>query len=121
MTDLQPTVPSRFARTFRALVVVLVATAYLLSGLLHNACDLDFARSGGDVQIASVSHDGASHDDGGALAGHHCHSCFSVSVPASPVPAPVATTLSATLLSHATAVLIDRDYGLDPPPPKTLT
>ncbi|MCP9628359.1 hypothetical protein NML43_14790 [Rhodopseudomonas palustris] len=117
----QPTFHFSFLRRFRALAVVCVAAAYLLSGLLHNACDLDFARTGGDTQIASVAHDGASHDDGGTLAGHHCHGCFSVSVPASPVPSPVATTLAATLLSHATAALIDRTYGLDPPPPKTLT
>ncbi|KPF89983.1 hypothetical protein IP86_26745 [Rhodopseudomonas sp. AAP120] len=117
----QPTSHFRLLRRFRALAVVCMAAAYLLSGLLHNSCDLDFARTGGDVQIASIAHDGASHDDGGALAGHHCHSCFSVSVPASPAPAPVATTLAATLLSHATAALIDRAHGLDPPPPKTLT
>lgn len=98
-----------------------VATAYLLSGVLHNLCDLDFARVGGDAQIVSVAHDGAQHDDGGALAGHHCHSCFSVSIPAAPVPAPVAMTSNEIMLGHAATALLGRDRGLDPPPPKTLT
>ncbi len=98
-----------------------MAAAYLLSGLLHNACDFDFARIGGHVQIASAAYDGEQHDDGGALAGHHCHSCFSVSVPAAPVPAPIAMTSNDILLGHAASALLGRDRGLDPPPPKTLT
>ncbi|MCG6206974.1 hypothetical protein LPW26_20210 [Rhodopseudomonas sp. HC1] len=100
-----------------------MAATYLLSGLIHGGCDFDFATMGGGSQVAmmSASADGGQHSDGDTLAGHHCHSCFSVSVPASPVPVLVATTLNATLLGHATATLIDRAYGLDPPPPKPLT
>ncbi|MFC0240742.1 hypothetical protein [Rhodopseudomonas telluris] len=121
MTELQPTSRLRVPRTLRALAVVCVAAAYLLSGLLHNLCDVDFTRMGGDAQIVSVAHDGAQHHDGGALAGHHCHGCFSVSVPAAPVPAPLEITSNDVALGYAATTLLGRAHGLDPPPPKTLT
>ncbi|MGV7217969.1 hypothetical protein [Bradyrhizobium sp. UFLA05-112] len=67
-------------RDLRGLLAVLVATIYLLSGLLHGAHDLDVTNPTGKAEIALALDGAAGHTDHKAFAGHHCHGCFSVTV-----------------------------------------
>jgi hypothetical protein len=69
--------------------------------------------------IVSINKDG-SQSEKGTAAEHHCHGCFSVSLPAP-------GTVDA-ILTRVTDALVLRDVqrsglppGIDPPPPKFLT
>ena len=90
----------------------------LLAGALHGLYDLDVASPSGTT-IASTNKDGAPSEKGIA-ADHHCHGCFSVSMPA-PMTA-------AADLKPARDIVIPLEIqrrglapGIDPPPPKFLT
>ncbi|WGD56632.1 hypothetical protein QA641_21700 [Bradyrhizobium sp. CB1650] len=108
-------------RDWRGLLAVLIAITYLLAGALHGAHDIDVTSPSGGPEIASILDDGfAGHGDHKALAGHHCHGCFSVAVvqPAQPdavaeLPGEPPLPLQAALAGIAP--------DTDSPPPKHLT
>jgi hypothetical protein len=115
--------PSSFwnLRNWRGLVAVLVATMYLLSGVLHGAHDIDVTSPSGGSEIASILDDGSSgHDDHKAPGGHHCHGCFSVAV-AQPLLAGAAADIVAAPISQREPALIGIAPDTDSPPPKHLT
>ena len=111
----------RGLRNWRGLVAVLVATMYLLSGVLHGAHDIDVTSPSGGSEIASILDNGLTgHDDHKAPGGHHCHGCFSVAVAQPLQSAAVAELMAATLVPHQpvlTGIAPDTDF----PPPKHLT
>lgn len=108
-------------RNWRGLVAVLVAVMYLLSGALHGAHDIDVTSPSGGSEIASMLDDGStSHDDHKALAGHHCHGCFSVAV-AQPVPSGAAAEIIAAPVPQRQPALAGIVPDTDSPPPKYLT
>ncbi|MBR0715725.1 hypothetical protein [Bradyrhizobium liaoningense] len=107
-------------RNWRGLLAVLVATLYLLSGTLHGIYDVDVSASSGQSDIVTVLGAASGHADHKAIAGHHCHGCFSVAVaqavlpvtPAEPVTQPASPRLPALA-----GIVPDTDS----PPPKHLT
>jgi hypothetical protein len=107
-------------RNSRGLLAVLVAAIYLLSGALHGAHDLDLTNQSGTSQIASVLDGGAAgHGDHKALAGHHCHGCFSVTV-AQPVQSEATIGRVAAPTSLHQPALVGAAPDTDSPPPKHL-
>ena len=106
-------------RRVRGALALFVLTMYLVGGVLHGLCDLDVTNASGRVAISLVDR-GVGHSEKGVVADHHCHGCFSVSVPAPVIGAmevmPVVKILT----------LFDTDRrgvqpGIEPPPPKFLT
>jgi hypothetical protein len=104
-------------RPGRALAA-LVLSIYFLAGVLHGLHGVDVASPAGEM-IVSINQDGDSSEKGIA-AEHHCHGCFSVSIPA--------PLIAAAGAKPAQEVVIPRDIqrrgralGIDPPPPKLLT
>lgn len=109
------------SRNWRGLVAVVVATMYLLAGALHGAHDIDVTSPSGGSEIASILDDGlAGHSDHKALAGHHCHGCFSVAVVQPAQPDAVAELSAEPPLPHQ-AALAGIAPDTDSPPPKHLT
>lgn len=110
---------NRLAPSLRGVLVLFVIAGYLLSGILHVVHDLDLAKAAAQYEVGAVSasSDASKHTESGAAAGHHCHGCFSVSVPWPPV-AEVAAVLPQDVLGHPEAFLVGTVRGLDPPPPK---
>ena len=102
-------------RHVRGLLAVLVATIYLLSGLLHGAHDLDVINPSGKAEIASVLDGG--HTDHKAFAGHHCHGCFSVTV-AQPAQAETLNALVAAPQPLRQPAIAGVVPDTDSPPPK---
>ena len=108
-------------RNWRGLVAVLVATMYLLSGVLHGAHDIDVTSPSGGSEIASLLDNGFDgHGDHKALGGHHCHGCFSVAV-AQPAQSEIAADIVAAPIPQALPALIGIAPDTDSPPPKPLT
>lgn len=106
-------------RRVRGVLVLFVLTMYLLGGVLHGLCDLDVTNASGGVAVSSIDK-GVGHSEKGVVADHHCHGCFSASVPA---PVIGATEVMPTV---KIVTFFDTDRGgvppgLDPPPPKFLT
>ncbi|CAN5198782.1 hypothetical protein BH10PSE11_BH10PSE11_38600 [soil metagenome] len=114
--------PSLFRRLRapRGIAIVLMMAVYLLASALHSACDLDVTNPTGNDIVTLAT---AKNVDGvgkGLAIEHHCHGCFSVSLPA--------TALSAVAIEHKSirpvqprslgAGLIP---GIDTPPPRFLT
>ena len=115
--------PYSFAtlRKWRGLVAVLVATMYLLSGVLHGAHDIDVTSPSGGPEIASLLDNGLdSHGDHQAIGGHHCHGCFSVAV-VQPAQSEVAAVMVAAPAAPPTPALVGIALDTDSPPPKSLT
>ena len=120
----QVTVSSRklclaIPRRVRGALALFVLTMYLVGGVLHGLYDLDVTNASGEAVISLVDK-GVGHSEKGVVAGHHCHGCFSVSVPA--------PTIGAMKLMPAVEVMAALDVGhrglppgIDPPPPKFLT
>nr|WP_284263597.1 hypothetical protein [Bradyrhizobium iriomotense] len=106
-------------RHLRGLLAVLVATIYLLSGLLHSAHDLDVTNPSGKAEIASVLDGAAGHADHKAFAGHHCHGCFSVTV-AQPAQSETSITLVSAPSAHREPAFAGIEPDTDSPPPKHL-
>ena len=105
-------------RNWRGFVAVLVATVYLLSGVLHGAHDIDVTSpSGGSEMASTLDNDPSGHGDHKALGGHHCHGCFSVAV-AQSVQSEIATDILATPVSQRAPSLIGIAPDTDSPPPK---
>lgn len=108
----------QFLRRPARAVAALVLAIYVVAGALHAFHGFDVANPSGKV-IVSINEDGGQSEKGIA-AEHHCHGCFSVSM-----PAPV--TAGADLVTPQDEV-VRRDIqrrgvppGIDPPPPKFLT
>ncbi|SFH71196.1 hypothetical protein [Bradyrhizobium sp. cf659] len=110
-----------YTRNWRGLVAVLVAVMYLLSGALHGAHDIDVTSPSGGSEIASMLEDGAAdHGDHKALAGHHCHGCFSLAVVQPVQPEATADVMAAPVQQRQPA-LAGIAPDTDSPPPKHLT
>lgn len=108
-------------RNWRGLVAVLVATLYLLSGALHGALDIDVTSPSGGSEIASILDNGlGGHGDHKALAGHHCHGCFSIAVALS-LQSEVTTDIAAAPVVQRAVALNGIAPDTDSPPPKHLT
>jgi len=106
-------------RNWRGLVAVLVATMYLLSGVLHGAHDIDVTSPSGGSEIASLLGNG-SHGDHTALGAHHCHGCFSIAV-AHMLQSEVAADIVAAPVVQRAPALVGIAPDTDSPPPKSLT
>ena len=121
MTSIRRTYSFCQLRNWRGLVAVLVATMYLLSGVLHGAHDIDVTSPSGGSEIASILDNGsAGHGDHKALGGHHCHGCFSVAV-AQPLQACAGVELVAATPLPDQPMLTGIGPDTDSPPPKHLT
>ena len=90
---------------------------YVLAGALHGLCDLDVTNPAGKVAI-SLADKSTGHSEKGAP-GHHCHGCFSVSVPA-PVTAAIGIEPAREAVVAHVVLLRGLPSGIDPPPPKSL-
>lgn len=105
----------------RGVVSALLTVAYLLSGILHGLVDVDVVNRYGSTSVIVVT-DGksSSSPERGFVADHHCHGCFSVSVPAPVQQAELALDLKIAEPPKSAAPLYGNVLGLDPPPPKSL-
>ena len=122
-SDLVPAIsrPHSFwsLRSWRGLVAVAVATMYLLTGVLHGAHDVDVTSPSGGSEIASLLDNGLDgHSDHKALAGHHCHGCFSVAV-VQPLQSDAIADLMAAPVQQRVSALIGIAPDTDSPPPKS--
>lgn len=106
-------------RSLRGAMTIFVLAMYLVAGVLHGVCDLDVTNSSSKF-VVSLAEKGAGHSDKGSLADHHCHGCFSVSVPA-PVIAAVAVMPTVKVVPTLQVERRGLPPGIDPPPPKALT
>ena len=120
MTSSAPNFLLALPRRLRGALVLFVLATYLFGGVLHGLCDLDITSVSGDAVISLAEKGTAGHSDSGVIADHHCHGCFSVSVPA---PAIGAANVMPTEKVIASREIGRRGLtpGLDPPPPKFLT
>ena len=106
-------------RSLRGAMAMFVMMMYLVAGVLHGLCDLDVTNSSPKI-VFSLADKGVGHSDKGSLADHHCHGCFSVSVPA-PVVEAVALTPTVKVVPMLQVERHGLPPGIDPPPPKSLT
>lgn len=105
-------------RVLRRIVAALVVTLYIITGALHGVCDLDVTNPMGKI-VVSLADKSAGHTEKNAV-GHHCHGCFSVSVP-TPVTAAVGTVPTHNVVVASLVLGRGRAPGIDLPPPKDLT
>jgi hypothetical protein len=107
-------------RTTRGMVVVVLVLSYIFGVLLHHDVDVNtFNSSQPAVALASTDKgDGPSSD--AAVADHHCHGCFSVSI-SEPSQLSVNVKPGILPLDYAKVGPPDRVPELDTPPPKFLT
>lgn len=106
-------------RTPRGIAAVLIVVAYLFAGFSHGLCDLDVANPGGAAVVSVPLDEGGDAADKGALAGHHCHGCFSVAMPAM-AQAPQQDDLPVSKWRPPLPQLTGQAPGTDTPPPKYL-
>ncbi|MGB5902481.1 MAG: hypothetical protein WBF99_18240 [Xanthobacteraceae bacterium] len=105
-----------FLQVPRRTITLLVLMTYLCVGALHGLCDLELSKPSGSV-VVSLVQEGTGHSDAGIVADHHCHGCFSVSVPA-PLTFATISEVPMKLSFYQDA---DRRVffgGIDLPPPK---
>ncbi|NEW87287.1 hypothetical protein DU475_08430 [Rhodopseudomonas sp. WA056] len=108
----------RLLRISRRVVAAFVLAVYLFAGAVHGVHDLD-VTSGSATAIVTLASSGGDHSDQAIVGEHHCHGCFSVSLPS---PSVVATTseLTSAPLRHQDAERRSILRVIDPPPPKAL-
>lgn len=97
--------------------------AYLLSGALHELLDMDVTAPGGRTMVAMYATSAMKDTDTsgkGMAAEHHCHGCFSVSVPV-PVLASATIEPEVAVIPPPLSGNFDLVPGIDTPPPKLLT
>lgn len=92
---------------------------YLLSGALHEFLDMDVTAPGGNV-VVEMSSTKDTDTSGKTVGEHHCHGCFSVSVPA-PVTASAMIEPQVAVIPPPLSGNSDLVRGIDTPPPKLLT
>lgn len=104
-------------RVPRRVLALLILGIYLLAGVLHGVCDFDVTSSPGRTVI-SLSDTSRGTSEHGIIS-HHCHGCFSVSMPA---PVLVARTIEPAREVIVAHVVLRRGLspGIDLPPPKIL-
>lgn len=107
-------------RTSRGIAGVFLIVAYLLSGALHEFLDMDVTSPGGRIVVAMSSTKDTDPSGKGVAAEHHCHGCFSVSVPAPEVDS-AAVEPKAAAIPQPLSRNSDLVPGIDTPPPKLLT
>ncbi|WP_244396064.1 hypothetical protein [Afipia carboxidovorans] len=107
------------SRSSRGIVAALVLIAYIVSGVLHGVYDVDVTNPSGQMVISLVKGK-TGQPDQGVIVEHHCHGCFSVSVP-TPVGPIVVLKPARKMVATRSAELHVVDSGIDPPPPKFLT
>uniref|UniRef100_E6VCV4 DUF2946 domain-containing protein n=1 Tax=Rhodopseudomonas palustris (strain DX-1) TaxID=652103 RepID=E6VCV4_RHOPX len=118
MTSFARIFQHRLLRVSRRVIAMAVLAVYLLSGALHGLCDLDVAASSATTIVSLASH-GGDHSDKAVAADHHCHGCFSVSLP-SPGGTSVADLVAGQTVVHQDAERRSILRVIDPPPPKAL-
>lgn len=110
----------RLPPTSRGIAVVFLIVAYLLSGALHEFLDMDVTAPGGRIVVAMSSAKDTDPSGKSVPAEHHCHGCFSISVPAPVVASatmePKVAAISQPLFGNSDLVPV-----IDTPPPKLLT
>lgn len=119
MSAVSPSSATSCLRVLRRFAALSMMLAYLLTGVLHGICDADVAHApSGRPEIASLF-DQAGHLDQQGLADHHCHGCFSVTLPQPQLAAAFVAQIAAPNWLRPTG-----DAGLvfdtDSPPPKHL-
>jgi hypothetical protein len=94
--------------------------SYLFASALHGLCDLDVTASAGKGIITIAACKDVDTSGKGINAEHHCHGCFSVSLP---MPLTGAATIEPKAAEIAQSLSRDSDLvpGIDTPPPKRLT
>jgi hypothetical protein len=106
-------------RNWRGLLAAFVATLYLLTGTLHGVYDVDATASSSKSEIVSLLGAVSGHADHKAIAGDHCHGCFSVAVAQAVLPvttAELVTQPASPRLPALAGIVPDTDS----PPPKLL-
>jgi hypothetical protein len=112
-------IASVLPRSLRGAMAMFVLGMYLIGGVLHGVCDLDVTNSSGKAVI-SLLDKSTGHPENGGTAEHHCHGCFSVSVPA---PVTVSAVDVMPTVKVVPALQVARrglPPGIDLPPPKFL-
>jgi hypothetical protein len=101
-------------------VTVFLTVAYLFAGVLHGICDLDVTIPSGQGVVAMSAATDTDASGKTMAAEHHCHGCFSVSVP---TPALASATIEpkAAAIPHPLLRNSDLVPGIDTPPPKLLS
>jgi len=112
---------NRKPATRRGIAVVLFILAYLLSGMLHGVIDVDEAYPLASQTLTALDQKVPPTSEKGALADHHCHGCFSMSMPELPEQFLRAIEPETVVFTPFASVLSDSIRDLDPPPPKYLT
>jgi hypothetical protein len=107
-------------RSPRGIATALLTMVYLFVGALHGACELDVTNPSGRGAIALSAPVDADGSGNAMAAEHHCHGCFSVSIP-TPVQALSVIEPKVARLSEPPSDGSDLIPGIDTPPPKTLT
>lgn len=93
--------------------------AYLLSGALHEFSDMDVTVPGGWV-VAMSSIKNTDTSGKGLAADHHCHGCFSVTMP-TPVLVSAGIEPKAAAIAQPLSHNSELVPGIEPPPPKFLS
>lgn len=93
---------------------------YIVAGALHTISDLDVSSVRRETIVSLVDNHANGEPEEGVAAGHHCHGCFSVSLPAFML-ALTELEVGRSLVITPNLVHGDRASGIDPPPPKSLT
>jgi hypothetical protein len=94
--------------------------AYLLSGALHEFLEMDVTAPGGRLVVAMSSTNDTDPSGKGVAAEHHCHGCFSISVP-TPVVTVATIEPKAAAIPQPLSRSSDLVPGIDTPPPRLLT
>ena len=92
---------------------------YLLSGALHGLYDLDVANPTGAPEMASVLGT-KGHSEPKGTAEHHCHGCFSVTIPQPAILVQIAE-LTGSIADSRPQSISGIVPDPDSPPPKSLT
>lgn len=112
---------SRRASAFRGITAAFLIVCYVFSGALHEIFDIDLANPTGSTVIVVAEGKSSQAPERGMVAGHHCHGCFSVSVPAPAQQAALVLEPKVAEFARRTEPVSGTVHGLDPPPPKSLT
>lgn len=112
---------TRRPRSLRGIAALCVLLAYLLTGALHATCHLDVVAPDSGATTISMPVTADNHHAGHALAAdHHCHGCFSITVPA-PVMLAARTEPVASRPTPPRTHVASLTPSIDTPPPKHLT